>query len=386
MTIRILTALALAGALAACSDEASSTTTPVAPSPVPETTAGFSDSSGTKRTPPPDVPGTEGMVRSATRSDATIAKPVITYVGRLSDNEISVNWHVTSVSNINDYRIQWAPGCITGWNRGTGATSLFHESGGGLVELAAFMPYRNWSALHSAFKVRIRARMGANTLTHRKGGPWSDTTLLYPQNTSSSEEGCSVGFRTSTSNYCVTVINGQHSEFEVTPDHTAKLNAGTRTSIPEVAHAAGESIAHGGFRAEARITPTGWEIVVADGRAVSVRALSNHLAGASGRREPFFTARHAVCPTSELRCPSRVKSEPQGPTPNEPTEGQSRRPNARIARGRKHHRARRRKWATPSSGARRGGARRLAVKRVGRPTISPPAKQSKKKGEQPTAP
>ena len=264
MKIRILTALALAGALAACSDEASSTTAPLAPSPVGETTAEVSDSSRIKPTPPPDVAGTDGMVRNATRSDATIAKPVIIELSRISDSEIAVRWGVTSVSNINDYRIQWAPGCVTGWNRRTGAASLFYESGGRLVELTSFIPYGNWSALHSAFKVRIRARMAADTLTHRKGGPWSDTTLLYPQNTTSDGQGCSVGFRTTSADFCVTVINGVHSEFEVTADHTAKLDAGTGTTIADVAHAASESIGHGRFRAEARTTPTGWEIVTID--------------------------------------------------------------------------------------------------------------------------
>ena len=54
MKIRILTALALAGVLAACSDEAS-TTSPTGPSPVPDTAAGFSDSVAIEPTTPPDV-------------------------------------------------------------------------------------------------------------------------------------------------------------------------------------------------------------------------------------------------------------------------------------------------------------------------------------------
>ena len=122
------------------------------------------------------------MVRNATRSDATIAKPLIVEVGRISgDNELSVRWAVSSTTDIADYRIQWAPGCMTGWDRRIGAGSKFFTSSGSTDELTAFTP-AGGRLRHRAFKVRIRARMAANTATHRKGGPWSDTVFLYQYN------------------------------------------------------------------------------------------------------------------------------------------------------------------------------------------------------------
>ena len=265
MKIHLLAALALAGALVACSDESSSTTAPLAPSPTPGTAAGFSDSGAIEPTRPPDVAGTEGVVRNA-RMDAAIAKPVILQVSRISDTELSVQFAVSSTADINDYRVQWGPGCITGYNRKLGAESIFHTPTPMMTqELVSFRP-GGGQLTHRAFKVRIRARKAANTATERKGGPWSDEVLLYPENPASTDPDqppCTVGLTSTAADYCPLIINGLSADWEINAALRAELDPSGPTRIRE-AHADGAVIEHRGFRAEARTSPNRWVIVSLD--------------------------------------------------------------------------------------------------------------------------
>ena len=216
-----------------------------------------------------DLSGREGVVRNAVRSDAMIAKPVILELARVETSELSLQWAVTSTTDIVDYRIQWSPGCIATWSRKLGSESVFFTSTGGTQELTGIMP-GGGNLFHRAFKVRIRARMAANTATHRKGGPWSDVELLYPGNPSSRKAGtsdiCDVGQRTVTGDatYCYANIAGAQATLDIDGTLNAELEPGGGRATLNAAHAAGASISSGGFRAEARTSPDAWEIVSLD--------------------------------------------------------------------------------------------------------------------------
>ena len=216
-----------------------------------------------------DLAGREGVVRNADRSDAMIAKPVILELARVETSELSLQWAVSSTTDIADYRIQWSPGCIATWNRKLGSESVFFTSTGSVQELTGIMP-RGGNLFHRAFKVRIRARMAANTATHRKGGPWSDVELLYPGNPSSEKAGtsdiCDVGQRAVTGNatYCYANIAGVQATLDINASLDAELEPGGGRATVTATHAAGASISYGGFRAEARTSPDAWEIVSLD--------------------------------------------------------------------------------------------------------------------------
>ena len=210
----------------------------------------------------------DGGIRDA-RSDAMIAKPVILELARVETSELSLQWAVTSTTDIVDYRIQWSPGCMASWSHRIGGESVFFTSTGGVQELTGIMP-RGGNLLHRAFKVRIRARMAANTATHRKGGPWSDVELLYPGNPSSEKAGtsdiCDVGQRAVTGNatYCYANIAGVQATLDINASLDAELEPGGGRATVTATHAAGASISYGGFRAEARTSPDAWEIVSLD--------------------------------------------------------------------------------------------------------------------------
>ena len=72
-----------------------------------------------------DLPDGEGRVRNA-RSDAMIAKPVILDVARTTLG-LAVQFAVSMKTDINDYRVQWSPGCIASWSRKIGGDSLIHS-------------------------------------------------------------------------------------------------------------------------------------------------------------------------------------------------------------------------------------------------------------------
>ena len=207
---------------------------------------------------------TEGVVRNATRVDATIAKPLMAGISRIGNNELSVRWAVASTTDISDYRIQWAPGCIAGWNRRLGAESIFFNSTGGLIELTGIQP-AGGRLLHRAFKIRVRARMAANTATHRKGGPWSDPTIIYPGNPSDeTEQICEEGSLATGAHFCSANIDGMEAQLEIDASLNAELIPGGGNATITATHAAGASIDFDGFLLEARTSPNGWEIVSLD--------------------------------------------------------------------------------------------------------------------------
>ena len=249
------------------------------PSPVPEGTAAaaLTNTSTTTTTEttdttrsgdkplPPFGPGNVPVVRNA-RMDAAIAKPVILQVSRISDTELSVQFAVSSTADINDYRIQWGPGCITGYNRKLGAESIFHTPTPMMTqELVSFRP-AGGRLTPRAFKVRVRARKTANTATERKGGPWSDEVLLYPGNPASTDPDqppCTVGLTSTAADYCPLIINGLSADWEINAALRAELDPSGPTRIRE-AHADGAVIEHRGFRAEAHTSPDRWVIVSLD--------------------------------------------------------------------------------------------------------------------------
>ena len=109
--------------------------TPTAPSVV-EVPAGTSTqaSTGGLVDDGSDVDRLEGLdenegIQNA-RSDAMIAKPLILEVARLS-SELSIQFRVANTTDINDYRVQWSPGCMTSWSRKIGGASLIHSPLGG---------------------------------------------------------------------------------------------------------------------------------------------------------------------------------------------------------------------------------------------------------------
>ena len=211
-----------------------------------------------------DLPGREGVVRNADRSDAMIAKPVITQVARLSGNsQLTVEFGVTSTTGINDYRIQWSPGCMASWSQRIGGESLFVKPSDLSFVVAAISP-AGGNLFHRAFKVRVRARMTANTATHRKGGPWSDTTILYPGNPTDSLAFCAVGDRTEGTFGCDVNLGGQLGTLDIDSSLNAELERGGGHATLTATHAAGASLSFGGFRVEARTSPDAWEIVSLD--------------------------------------------------------------------------------------------------------------------------
>ena len=205
------------------------------------------------------------MVRNA-RMDATIAKPVIAQLSRVSNSELSVLFAVSSDSDINDYRIQWAPGCISGYNRKLGAESIFRTASGTGPHLVGFSP-ASPPLTHRAFKVRMRARMASNTTTHRKGGPWSDEVLLYPgnpANTDPDQPPCTVGLTSTGADYCPLIVDGLAAEWEINAALRGELDPGGSISRIREAHADGAVIEYQGFRAEAHTSPDRWVIVSLD--------------------------------------------------------------------------------------------------------------------------
>ena len=214
----------------------------------------------------------DGGIRAA-RSDAMIAKPVIWWVSRVSNRELGVFFSVANTTDINDFRLQWSPGCMTSWSRKIGGESTIVDATAGTTDyLAPFFP-QGGNLLHRAFKVRIRSRMAANTATHRMGGPWSDVALLYPGNPSSKttddEIICAVGMRATSAEAfaCLANIDAQEAVLEVDDTTLAlELNPGTGrvSDVVNRAHAAGAVAAFGGFRVEARTSPDAWEIVSLD--------------------------------------------------------------------------------------------------------------------------
>lgn len=218
-----------------------------------------------------DLSRREGVVRNA-RSDATIAKPIVVEVARLSgDSELAIRWAVSSKTDIADYRIQWSPGCMTSWSRKIGGESIFHTSSGGTDELTAIRP-AGGNLRHRAFKVRVRARMAANTVTHRKGGPWSEPTILYPQNPTDANAQedliCTVAYKATGSFSCYANIDGELAVLEIDSNLDFELEPGGGEASLTITHASaaatGASIGLGGFRAEARTSPDAWQIVSLD--------------------------------------------------------------------------------------------------------------------------
>ena len=204
-----------------------------------------------------------GGVRSA-RSDATIAKPVITQVARLTgDSQLTVEWGVTSTTGITDYRVQWSPGCMASWSRRIGGESNFFTPSDLSFAVGVISP-AGGNLFHRAFKVRVRARMAANTATHRKGGPWSDTTILYPGNPTDSLAFCAVGDRTEGMFGCDANLGGQLGTLDIDSSLNAELERGGGHATLTATHTAGANLSFGGFRVEARTSPNAWEIVSLD--------------------------------------------------------------------------------------------------------------------------
>ena len=211
-----------------------------------------------------DLPGQEGVVRTATRSDAMIAKPVITQVARAAGNsQLTVEWGVTSTTDIVDYRVQWSPGCIASWNRRLGAESVFVRPSN-LSFVVAVIDPAGGNLFHRAFKDRVRARIAANTATHRKGGPWSDSTILYPGNPTDSLAFCKVGDRAQGEFGCDANIGGSLAVLDINGTLDAELEPGGGHATLTATHAAGASIGLGGFSVEAHTSPNAWEIVSLD--------------------------------------------------------------------------------------------------------------------------
>ena len=205
----------------------------------------------------------DGGIRDA-RSDAMIAKPVITQVARLSgNNQLTVEWGVTSTTNITDYRVQWSPGCMSSWSRKIGGESDFFTPSDLSFAVGVISP-AGGNLFHRAFKVRVRARMANNTATHRKGGPWSDTTILYPGNPTDSVAFCAVGDRTEGMFGCDVNLGGQLGTLDIDSSLNAELERGGGHATLTATHAAGASLSFGGFRVEARTSPDAWEIVSLD--------------------------------------------------------------------------------------------------------------------------
>ena len=151
------------------------------------------------------------------------------------------------------------------WSRRLGGESVFVDSTGVLLETSQIRP-AGGNLRHKAFKFRVRARMAGNTVTHRKGGPWSNVLILYPGNPSSATQGfCEVGDKLYASAFCDANIAGVLGQVEVDGALGIEVHlVGGGLSPLTAAHAAGHSVSSGGFRVEARTSPDVWEVVSLD--------------------------------------------------------------------------------------------------------------------------
>ena len=181
MSVRICLVVALSLVLAACEQEP---TTPASPTAIPAVadtpatrTAAALDAPGAPGTDIRDIP--DGAVRTATKVDANLPKPVVDSLVRSKDpnddkqDRITVSWSAVSESEhdtINNYRVVWVYGSFP--------RSRWCALGGSAYSQTSPFTFDSPAVAGSAFRVWVRARTATSTSTVRRGGPWSDPLTI----------------------------------------------------------------------------------------------------------------------------------------------------------------------------------------------------------------